>query len=116
MYVEMRQNRRLLKVVLKSKIFINSYYFIYSIIYKFFKRYFMGKEVLLNDVNSQLAITNESADISFSMKIIQDSLNTNDQQKQTIRNQASDNVVVSQIQDINTGDANATKQDNKKNK
>ena len=29
----------------------------------------MGKEVLLNDVNSQLAITNESADISFSMKI-----------------------------------------------
>lgn len=76
----------------------------------------MGKEVLLNDVNSQLAIANESADISFSMKIIQDSLNTNDQQKQTIRNQASDNVVVSQIQDINTGDANATKQDNKKNK
>ena len=76
----------------------------------------MGKEVLLNDVNSQLAITNESADISFSMKIIQDSLNTNDQQKQTIRNQASDNVVVSQIQDINTGNANATKQDNKKNK
>lgn len=76
----------------------------------------MGKEVLLNDVNSQLAIANESADISFSMKIIQDSLNTNDQQKQTIRNQASDNVVVSQIQDINTGDTNATKQDNKKNK
>lgn len=32
----------------------------------------MGKEVLLNDVNSQLAIANESADISFSMKIIQD--------------------------------------------
>lgn len=76
----------------------------------------MGKEVLLNDVNSQLAIANESADISFSMKIIQDSLNTNDQQKQTISNQASNNVVVSQIQDINTGDANATKQDNKKNK
>lgn len=76
----------------------------------------MGKEVLLNDVNSQLAIANESADISFSMKIIQDSLNTNDQQKQTIRNQASNNVVVSQIQDINTGDTNATKQDNKKNK
>ena len=76
----------------------------------------MGKEVLLNDVNSQLAIANESADISFSMKIIQDSLNTNDQQKQTISNQASNNVVVSQIQDINTGDANATKQDNIKNK
>ena len=76
----------------------------------------MGKEVLLNDVNSQLAIANESADISFSMKIIQDSLNTNDQQKQTISNQASKNVVVSQIQDINTGDTNATKQDNKKNK
>ncbi|EAT97199.2 hypothetical protein [Campylobacter concisus] len=76
----------------------------------------MGKEVLLNDVNSQLAIANESADISFSMKIIQDSLNTNDQQKQTISNQASNNVVVSQIQDINTGDTNATKQDNKKNK
>ena len=76
----------------------------------------MGKEVLLNDVNSQLAIANESADISFSMKIIQDSLNTNDQQKQTIRNQASNNVVVSHIQDINTGDTNATKQDNKKNK
>lgn len=69
----------------------------------------MGKEVLLNDVNSQLAIANESADISFSMKIIQDSLNTNDQQKQTISNQASNNVVVSQIQDINTGDTNATK-------
>ena len=50
------------------------------------------------------------------MKIIQDSLNTNDQQKQTISNQASNNVVVSQIQDINTGDTNATKQDNKKNK
>ena len=66
----------------------------------------MGKEVLLNDVNSQLAIANESADISFSMKIIQDSLNTNDQQKQTISNQASNNVVVSQIQDINTGDTN----------
>ena len=76
----------------------------------------MGKEVLLNDVNSQLAIANESADISFSMKIIQDSLNTNDKQKQTISNQASNNVVVSQIQDINTGDTNATKQDNKKNK
>lgn len=76
----------------------------------------MGKEALLNDVNSQLAIANESADISFSMKIIQDSLNTNDQQKQTISNQASNNVVVSQIQDINTGDTNATKQDNKKNK
>lgn len=76
----------------------------------------MGKEVLLNDVNSQLAIANESADISFSMKIIQDSLNTNDQQKQTISNQASNNVVVSQIQDINTGYTNATKQDNKKNK
>ena len=76
----------------------------------------MGKEVLLNDVNSQLAIANESADISFSMKIIQDSLNTNDQQKQTISTQASNNVVVSQIQDINTGDTNATKQDNKKNK
>ena len=76
----------------------------------------MWKEVLLNDVNSQLAIANESADISFSMKIIQDSLNTNDQQKQTISNQASNNVVVSQIQDINTGDTNATKQDNKKNK
>lgn len=76
----------------------------------------MGKEVLLNDVNSQLAIANESADISFSMKIIQDSLNTNDQQKQTMSNQASNNVVVSQIQDINTGDTNATKQDNKKNK
>ena len=76
----------------------------------------MGKEVLLNDVNSQLAIANESADISFSMKIIQDSLNTNDQQKQTISNQASNNVVVSQIQDINTGDTNAIKQDNKKNK
>lgn len=76
----------------------------------------MGKEVLLNDVNSQLAIANESADISFSMKIIQDSLNTNDQQKQTISNQASNNVVVSQIQDINTVDTNATKQDNKKNK
>ena len=76
----------------------------------------MGKEVLLNDVNSQLAIANESADISFSMKIIQVSLNTNDQQKQTISNQASNNVVVSQIQDINTGDTNATKQDNKKNK
>lgn len=76
----------------------------------------MGKEVLLNDVNSQLAIANESADISFSMKIIQDSLNTNDQQKQTISNQASNNLVVSQIQDINTGDTNATKQDNKKNK
>lgn len=76
----------------------------------------MGKEVLLNDVNSQLAIANESADINFSMKIIQDSLNTNDQQKQTISNQASNNVVVSQIQDINTGDTNATKQDNKKNK
>lgn len=76
----------------------------------------MGKEVLLNDVNSQLAIANESADISFSMKIIQNSLNTNDQQKQTISNQASNNVVVSQIQDINTGDTNATKQDNKKNK
>lgn len=76
----------------------------------------MGKEVLLNDVNSQLAIANESADISFSMKIIQDSLNTNDQQKQTISNQASNNVVVSQVQDINTGDTNATKQDNKKNK
>lgn len=76
----------------------------------------MGKEVLLNDVNSQLAIANESANISFSMKIIQDSLNTNDQQKQTISNQASNNVVVSQIQDINTGDTNATKQDNKKNK
>ena len=76
----------------------------------------MGKEVLLNDVNSQLAIANESADISFSMKIIQDSLNTNDQQKQTISNQASNNVVVSRIQDINTGDTNATKQDNKKNK
>ena len=70
----------------------------------------------MNDVNSQLAIANESADISFSMKIIQDSLNTNDQQKQTISNQASNNVVVSQIQDINTGDTNATKQDNKKNK
>ena len=76
----------------------------------------MGKEVLLNDVNSQLAIANESADISFSMKIIQDSLNTNDQQKQTISNQASNKVVVSQIKDINTGDTNSTKQYNKKKK
>lgn len=76
----------------------------------------MGKEVLLNDVNSQLAITNESADISFSMKIIQDSLNTNDQQKQTIRNQASDNIVAQQIQNTSVSNIDTTRQENKENK
>lgn len=76
----------------------------------------MNKEVSLNYTNSQLTISNESVNIGFSMEIIQSVSNTNNQQKQTIRNQASDNIVAQQIQNTSVSNIDTTRQENKENK